>query len=183
MNRRHFPLVLALGLSLLLHAAAVLVWRGLPLPVPRAAPASAALAALIVPRVAPPPAQPPLSLPETPPAAAPVAKPSRPAGPAGRQAVPARPGKAGETARLRQAAEQLGRHLLYPPEAVARGLEGEATVLVFLDESGYAVAARLERSSGHAILDEAAVRAAREVRAGPGGAASEFLLPVRFRLR
>jgi len=34
MNRRHVPLVLALGLSLLLHAAAALVWRGLlPLPI------------------------------------------------------------------------------------------------------------------------------------------------------
>lgn len=81
------------------------------------------------------------------------------------------------------ASRQIAEHLLYPPEAIARGLEGEAQVLLFLDEAGNAVAARLERSSGHAILDDAAVRAARAVRALPEGTPSEVLLPVRFRLR
>ena len=87
----------------------------------------------------------------------------------------------GEAAR--HAGEQLARELLYPPEAIARGLEGEALVLLFLDESGNAVAARLEQSSGHALLDDAAVRAARLLRALPASAPREVLLPVRFRLR
>jgi protein TonB len=77
----------------------------------------------------------------------------------------------------------LSRALLYPREAIERGIEGEATVLLFLDESGNAIAARLEASSGHALLDDAAVRAARTLRALPGGAPREALLPVRFRLR
>ena len=81
------------------------------------------------------------------------------------------------------ASRQIAAHLYYPPEAVARGLEGEAQVLLFLDESGDALAARVERSSGHAILDDAAVLAARAVRSLPEGVAREVLLPVRFRLR
>ncbi len=81
------------------------------------------------------------------------------------------------------AGEQMARELLYPPEAIERGLQGEALVLLFLDQSGNAVAARLEASSGHALLDDAAVRAARTLRALPAGAPREALLPVRFRLR
>ena len=81
------------------------------------------------------------------------------------------------------AMEQLKRELPYPPEAIARGLEGEAVVLLFLDASGNALAARLEASSGHAMLDEAAVRAVRTLRSLPDSAPREVLLPVRFRLR
>lgn len=83
----------------------------------------------------------------------------------------------------RMALRQIARQPFYPEEAIARGLEGEAAVRLFLDESGNAIAARLESSSGHAILDEAAVRAARGVRSIPAGTASEVVLPVRFRLR
>ena len=77
----------------------------------------------------------------------------------------------------------MSRALLYPREAIEQGIEGEATVLLFLDESGNAIAARLEASSGHALLDDAAVRAARTLRGLPSGAPREALLPVRFRLR
>ena len=56
-------------------------------------------------------------------------------------------------------------------------------VLLFLDNAGNAIAARLEATSGHAILDDAAVRAARQLRALPDSAPREALLPVRFRLR
>jgi protein TonB len=87
----------------------------------------------------------------------------------------------GEAARV--AGEQMARELLYPIEAIERGQQGEALVLLFLDESGNAVAARLEESSGHALLDDAAVRAARTLRALPASAPREALLPVRFRLR
>ena len=87
----------------------------------------------------------------------------------------------GQAARI--AGEQMARELLYPVEAIERGQQGEALVLLFLDESGNAVAARLEESSGHALLDAAAVRAARTLRALPSSAPREALLPVRFRLR
>ena len=53
----------------------------------------------------------------------------------------------------------------------------------FLDDAGHVIAARLEASSGHPILDEAAVRAARTLHDLPAGAPREALLPVRFRLR
>lgn len=94
-----------------------------------------------------------------------------------------RPPKIGVAADLATlASRQVAHRLLYPEEAVARGLEGEALVLLFLDAAGNAVAARLEKSSGHALLDAAAVAAARSVRALPEGDDREVLLPVRFRL-
>jgi protein TonB len=119
-----------------------------------------------------------------PPASKPAARPAapvpKPSGPVTRQTASLQR-LSGDAAR--RAGEQLARELLYPPEAIERGLEGEALVLLFLDESGNAVAARLERSSGHALLDDAAVRAARLLRALPDSAPREVLLPVRFRLR
>ncbi len=88
-----------------------------------------------------------------------------------------------ESEAARQAKVGIPRELLYPPEAIARGLEGDALVLLVLDASGDAIAARLEKSSGHALLDDAAVRAARTLRALPASVPREVLLPVRFRLR
>jgi protein TonB len=82
-----------------------------------------------------------------------------------------------------KAGEQLRRELPYPAEAIARGLQGEALVLLFLDAAGNAIAARLEASSGYALLDDAAVSAARSLRSLPASAPREALVPVRFRLR
>lgn len=70
----------------------------------------------------------------------------------------------------------------YPRDAVLRGLEGDVDVGVTLDAAGNVIAARLDRGSGHAILDEAALAAARTLKGLPGGA-REATLPVRFRLR
>jgi len=77
---------------------------------------------------------------------------------------------------------QLARQPLYPAEAIARGLQGEVLLLLFLDGAGNVMAARVERSSGQPILDQAAVTAARQLKALPEGAARETILPVRFRL-
>ncbi len=88
---------------------------------------------------------------------------------------------AGDAAR--RASEQVAKELFYPPEAIERGLEGEVLVLLFLDEAGNAIAARVEASSGHPLLDAAAVRAARTLKSLPSSAPREALLPVRFRLR
>lgn len=71
----------------------------------------------------------------------------------------------------------------YPPEAIARGLQGEVLVLFVLDENGHVVAARVEQGSGQAILDDAALRAVRSLRSLPADAPQQGLLPVRFRLR
>lgn len=173
------PLALALLLSLLLHGAAGLLWASLGLTPARQRPLRATLDAVLVspPQVQ---AQPPLFIPD---AAAAQQRNKAAAVPDPARGKPSRPGgNSGEQA-VRQASAQVARSLLYPPEAVARGWEGETLVLLFLDEAGNAVAARVERGSGHAILDEAAIHAARTVRSLPGGAAREVLLPVRFRLR
>ena len=170
----------ALVLSLMLHAAVIGLVAQLAAP-PTARRALPDLAvtlreAEIVPEK-PAPARPQLLLPQdtsrNPSAARPaVARPVQPARP---------PRLSGEAAHI--AAEQLQRELLYPREAIERGLQGEALVLLFLDQSGNAIAARLESSSGHALLDDAAVRAARTLRALPDSAPRDVLLPVRFRLR
>lgn len=162
----------ALLLSLLLHAALFLPWAGRAGPAAQGESARIAMEAVLVTQHAPA-----LILPEE--AAPPQAAKTPPA--AGARTMRKAQGAA-SVAIVRQAAAQVARSLLYPPEAIARGLEGEARVLLFLDGSGNVVAARLERTSGHAILDEAAVRAARSVHALPGAGAREVLLPVRFRL-
>jgi protein TonB len=135
------------------------------------------------PQAQPPAPEPPtLILPENPPRLAsprPAPLPAAPQ-PVARQTV-ALQRLSGEAARV--AGEQMARELLYPLEAIERGLQGEALVLLFLDEAGNAVAARLEESSGHGLLDDAAVRAARTLRSLPSSAPREALLPVRFRLR
>ena len=71
----------------------------------------------------------------------------------------------------------------YPADAIARGLEGEVLVLIIIDEAGKVSAARVEQGSGHAILDDAALRAVRSLQSLPADAPRQVVLPVRFRLR
>jgi protein TonB len=177
----------ALALSLLLHALLFAAGEWLGDSLPRTARAlESRLDVELQPRDVPSEAL-PLRLPEEspPPSVRPLRKVPARAAAAGtsRRTSAAESGMvlAGEAAR--QANAQLARELLYPAEAIARGLEGEALVLLFLDARGNAVAARLEASSGHALLDDAAVRAARTLRGLPASAPREALLPVRFRLR
>jgi periplasmic protein TonB len=184
----------SLALSLLLHAAAISGIAQLALPPPRISPPAqpelkvSLRDPLIVPdtpvpaprQVTVPPRAKlmlPRESPRNPGAAVLLAPDARPAAPSA--ASP--PRLTGEAAL--KAAEQLQRELLYPREAIERGLQGEALVLLFLDASGNAIAARLEASSGHQLLDDAAVRAARTLRALPDSAPRDVLLPVRFRLR
>ena len=174
------PLARALALSLVLHAALLATGARLASLLPSVArPADTTLKVRLAEPLAVPAPQPELRMREdTPPARVPEAKP----GTLARAAVPAGvPVRAGEAAS--KATEQVARELFYPPEAIERGLEGEALVMLFLDAAGNAIAARIESSSGHAILDAAAVRAARTLRSLPASAPREALLPVRFRLQ
>jgi protein TonB len=82
---------------------------------------------------------------------------------------------------LRRAQTALSRHLFYPPEAIARGLEGEVILLLTLTESGQLAKAEIARSSGHALLDQAALAAAQQLGALPGNT-RQTLFPVNFRL-
>lgn len=188
---------LAFLLSLLLHAA-MIAWPGTTARSPALArdEPQPLLATLMPPET--PAEQPPLILPEPPAEPTPPRKAVQKARPEpSRETVPRRPPPprpsnsdamvarigplSGEAAR--SANEQLARELFYPEEAVRRGLEGEVLVQLFLDETGDVIAARLERGSGHDLLDQAALRAARAVRSLPASAPREALLPVRFRLR
>ena len=83
---------------------------------------------------------------------------------------------------LRRAETALSKHLFYPPEAVARGLEGEVILLLNLSDSGQLISASIARSSGHTILDQAALDAARNLGALPGNS-RQTLFPVNFRLQ
>lgn len=79
--------------------------------------------------------------------------------------------------------ERLAETLLYPEEAVRRGLQGETVLLLEVGANGRIVAASVASSSGHPILDEAALRAVRLLGAlGPASAGKAVLLPVRFQL-
>jgi protein TonB len=70
----------------------------------------------------------------------------------------------------------------YPPEAVAQGLEGETILMLTYRADGTLLDAKVAKSSGYAILDQAALRA---IRAAPRMAAGqrEILFPVTFALQ
>lgn len=168
----------ALALSLLLHAAAL----ALPaLSLPRALRAQDSVVRFLTARLEPPAMAPPPEVlkntiePRTPP------KPR--AAPPSRAPPPRPPPERLAGAALDRTLAELSQTLFYPPEAVRRGLEGEVVVLLELDATGRIVAASVASSSGHAILDHAAVAAARRLGAlGPTLGGKAILLPVRFRL-
>jgi protein TonB len=81
------------------------------------------------------------------------------------------------------AERKLAEHVYYPEEAIARGLEGEVRLLLTLDANGAVIEAQVADSSGHAVLDQAALRAAYAMGALTGIERREIILPVRFRLR
>lgn len=173
-DRRLLP---AMGCSLLLHA--LLFIPGLPTPqhAPRKMPP---LEARLIP---PPAAEQPTLLPLEPPKPAKAERrpePSKPERPKPAKA-PAASGWMAEA--KKQLREMDKRGELYPLEAIARGLEGEAVVLFVLDETGTVVAARIEQSSGHKILDDAALRAIYRFRSLPADAPREGIYPVHFRLK
>lgn len=104
-----------------------------------------------------------------------VQAPPKPTDAKGRPAAPRRPE---DTAR-----RKLSEVLFYPPEAVARGLEGEVRLLLTLEKDGRVADAQVAAGSGHKMLDDAAVRAAFAMGSLPEAGAREVILPVVFRLR
>ncbi len=85
-------------------------------------------------------------------------------------------------ASLRRAQAMLSKHLFYPPLAVTQGLEGEVVLLLALDAGGQIRSLAIAKSSGHALLDDAALDAVRHIGALPGNP-PQTLLPVTFRLQ
>jgi len=83
---------------------------------------------------------------------------------------------------LQRAQASLSKHLFYPPLAVTQGLEGEVVLLLTLDTTGQIRAVDIAKSSGHVLLDDAALDAARHIGSLPGNP-RQTLLPVTFRLQ
>ena len=158
------PLHVALLLSLALHAAVIVapIWLAVRPPLPQAG-----IEARLVP--APPPA-----------AAAETV--STEAGDSTANPQPPLPPRSLQGSSLRRAQAALSAHLFYPPEAIAQGLEGEVILLLVLADGGKLISATVARSSGHALLDQAALDAARRIGALPGNP-RQTLFPVRFRLQ
>ena len=172
-------LSVALGLSLLLHAA-VMGWPGRP---HAKADRPAVLEARLLPSLPPPRAEPLLkdtlaSQDVRKPAPAPVASPP----PRHPGSHPARPAKL-DKPREQAAQRKLAAHLYYPEEAVEQGLEGEVRLLLALDAAGRILSVEIAAGSGHPILDRAAMAAARAMGSLPDAGVKEFILPVVFRLQ
>jgi len=77
---------------------------------------------------------------------------------------------------------------IYPAEAVRQRLEGTVLIRIHVDELGSVEAVDVIRSSGHLILDKAAVKAVRgwkgePATTGQAAVASIEVLPIRFRLQ
>lgn len=84
---------------------------------------------------------------------------------------------------LRETLGRLSEELLYPADALRRGLEGEVVILVELGDDGRILDASIASGSGHPTLDDAAVRAVKRLGTlGPASAHKSILLPVRFRI-
>lgn len=177
--RNKYRLPLALVASLLLHILPWLLNQTSPAkPTP---PPKPSLTATLAPQVLPAPAAPPpeLILPEPPkPEASPPPKPEKQK-PREKQPNSA---KTWNQAIAQQLKSLNDRHQYYPQEAISQGLQGEVLVLVIIDENGNITAARVEESSGHRLLDDAALRNVRTIRSLPADAPREALLPLRFKL-
>jgi len=179
------PLFTALIASLLLHLLPFVV--ALLAPTHRAPPPRPPLVATLrppppAPEAAPLPPPPPLTLPEQqkPVVAAPRPPPEKKPAP---REMPQKVTKTWTQAASQHLNKLNASGLFYPQEAIARSIEGEVLVLIIIDGAGHVSAARVEESSGHKILDDAALRAVRSLRSLPADAPREALLPVRFRLR
>jgi len=175
-------LSLALAASLLLHALALI--GGLPDKARR--PPPMLQATLRMPSTPPVPVEPLLKntlAPET--ATAPEPPPPPPPLPEPR-AARAKPAAKPPPAAKRQvelAQRKLNEHIYYPPQAIEHGLEGEVRLLLILAADGRIEDVQLAASSGHALLDNAAIRAAFAMGSLPGLRSRELILPVIFRLQ
>lgn len=167
--RRLLP---ALAISLTLHIALL----GLGLPRAKVSLPRTAISARLLPPTLVKPAEPLLK--DT------LTEQARPASvPAPPKVVDARSRRPAPRTPEEAAQRKLSEVLFYPPEAVARGLEGEVRLLLTLDGDGTIRDAQVAAGSGHRILDEAALKAAFAMGRLPDAGTREVILPVVFRLR
>lgn len=102
-----------------------------------------------------------------------------PAARAPQKPAPTRPTKRAQIA----VEEKLAQHVYYPPEAVAHGIEGEVRLILRLAADGAVDEVSIAASSGHAILDNAAIKAAYAMGRIDDVRSRELILPVIFRLQ
>ena len=84
---------------------------------------------------------------------------------------------------MQAAQRKLSEHLFYPSEAVAQGIEGEVRLILKLSADGAVLDVSIAASSGHALLDNAAIKAAYRMGSLTGASSREIILPVIFRLQ
>ncbi len=176
-------LTLALALSLVLHGSLLF-----PDALPRLTAASSRppLQAVLRPPPRPeeaPPAEPLLknTLAAEPTEPTQSARPAAVLSPARKTSPTVRPASAKQAVKAAQ--KKLSQHLYYPPEAVRLGIEGEVRLLVTLAADGRIADVVVAASSGHPILDHAAVKAVYAMGALGGTEVRELILPVIFRLQ
>lgn len=171
-------LLLACSLSVILHAALLFsgAWSGLiPTANPVAAPPATLVARLAAATTKPPAADPLLKNTLAPESTRPVGQ--FPPPPAVKRAPSRAPPRA-----VAAAQRKLADYIYYPPAAVARGLEGEVRLLLELDDDGTIREVGIAASSGHPLLDQAAVNAAFRLGRVASSSARQMILPVSFRL-
>ena len=177
-------LILAFSLSLALHISVLLpdALKRLAVAPPRPVlQASLRLPPIPVPEV--PPEEPLLkntfeAQETTEPPALPAPPPPPP------QVTPPKPQPKAVAKREIQAAQRkLSQHLFYPTEAVERGIEGEVRLILKLNANGGVDEVDIAASSGHAILDNAAIKAAYAMGKLTGATSRELILPVIFQLQ
>jgi len=81
------------------------------------------------------------------------------------------------------AQRKLAEFQFYPPAAIDQGLEGEVRLIIKLAADGAVIDVGLAASSGHPLLDDAAIRAAWAMGRLTGATAREIILPVIFHLQ
>jgi protein TonB len=84
---------------------------------------------------------------------------------------------------VQAAQKKIARNVFYPPELVALGIEGEVRLIITLTEDGSIADVNIAASSGHPILDNAAIKAAYATGKLSGANSRELILPVIFRLQ
>ena len=184
-------LLLAFALSLALHGG--LLIPGL-IKRPSAAPPRPALQALLrVPQTPTPPAETLLkntiddeekASPE--PKQQPLPPPSPPSQPpekAKAKPVKTPMPKVSPKQEIEAAQRKLAETQFYPPAAIDRGIEGEVRLIIKLTADGSVADVSLAASSGHPILDNAAIKAAYAMGRLTGATSREIILPVVFRLQ
>ena len=76
----------------------------------------------------------------------------------------------------------------YPPLLRDAGVGGTTTVWIFVDDAGSATDLRIDTSSGHQALDDAALRVARAMKFSPAldketPVAAWIAMPITFQVR